>query len=85
MRDDPRMIPDATDDGVADLIAGAGAKTAGTTAQTQLLGYYAAKQRAYAKLMRAIVNRILGVSDEVRDRRDAIAKLQGAQPRHPIH
>ena len=85
MRDDPRMIPDAIDNGVADLIAGAGAKTAGTTVQSQLLGYYAAKQCAYAKLTRAIVNRILRVSDEVRDRRDAIAKLQGAQPRHPIH
>ena len=34
MRDDPRMIPDAIDNGVADLIAGAGAKTAGTTAQS---------------------------------------------------
>ena len=39
MRDDPRMISDAIDNGVADLIAGAGAKTAGTTAQSQLLGY----------------------------------------------
>ena len=94
MRDDRRMTPDAIDNGVADLIAGAGAKTAGTTAQSQLLGYCAAKQRTYAKLMRAIVNRILRVSDEVRNRRDAIAKLHGhsrgvqfidapSQPAHP--
>ena len=36
MRDDPDSIPDAIDNGVADLIAGTGATTAGATAQSHL-------------------------------------------------
>ena len=94
MRDDPDSIPDAIDNGVADLIAGAGATTAGTTAQSQLLGYYSQKQRAYSRLIRAIIDRILRVSDEVRARREAVARQRasgqrGAQfidaPNLPIH
>ena len=55
MRRDPDIIPDAIDNGIADLIAGAGATIAGTAAQSQLRGYYAKKQRAYATLIRAII------------------------------
>ena len=77
MRDDPCIIPDAIDNGVADLIAGAGATTAGTTAQSQLLRYYSTKQRAYARFIRAIIDRILRVSDKVRLIREASAKQRG--------
>ena len=77
MRDDPSIIADAIDNGVAGLIAGAGATTAGTTAQSQLLVYYATKQRAYARLIRAIIDRILRVSDELHSRRETSAKQRG--------
>ena len=83
MRRDPDIIPDAIDNGIADLIAGAGATTAGTAAQSQLLGYYAKKQRAYATLIRAIIKRILRVSDDVRTRREALAKQRGQGHRGP--
>ena len=94
MLDYPDTIPHAIGNGVADLVAGAGATTAGKSAQSQLLRYYADKQRAYSRLMRAITRRVLRVSEEVRARREAQAALQRrgrgptyidapAQPAHP--
>ena len=71
MLDYPDTIPHAIGNGVADLVAGAGATTAGKSAQSQLLRCLADKQRAYLHLMRAIVRRVLSVSSEVRDRREA--------------
>ena len=73
MIDDIDIIPKAIDNGVADLVAGAGATTAGKAAQSQILRYYADKQRAYSRLMRAIIRRVLRVSEEVRARREAHA------------
>ena len=73
MLDDMDIIPNAIDNGVADVVAGAGATTAGKAAQSQLLRYYADKQRAYSRFMRAVIHRILRVSGEVRARRDAQA------------
>ena len=64
-------ISHAIGNGVADLVAGAGATTAGKSAQSQLLRYFADKQRAYIHLMRAIIRRVLRVSSEVRARREA--------------
>ncbi len=94
MVDDIDIIPNAIDNGVADLVAGAGATTAGKTAQSQLLRYYADKQCAYSRLMRAIICRVLRVSEEVRARREAQAALRERgrgptyitapmQPEHP--
>ena len=94
MLDNIDIIPNAIDNGVADLVAGAGATTAGKSAQSQLLRYFADKQRAYTQLMRAIVRRVLRVSGEVRARREAQAALHPrgrgptfidapVQPEHP--
>ena len=71
MLDYPDTIPHAIGNGVADLVAGAGATTAGKSAQSQLLRYFADKQRAYIHLMRAIIRRVLRVSSEVRARSEA--------------
>ena len=74
MRDDPSTIYSAVQNGIADTAAGAGAKTAGRTAQRQLLDYYARKQVAYITLMRAIVAGLVRVGAEVHRRRDAAKK-----------
>ena len=73
MVDDMDIIPKAIDSGVADLVAGAGATTAGKSAQSQLLRYYADKQRAYSRFIRAIILRVLRVSEEFRARTEAQA------------
>ena len=76
MVDNMDIIPNAIDNGVADLVAGAGATTAGKAAQSQLLRYYADKQRAYSRFMRAIIRRVLRVSEEVRARREVQAAIR---------
>ena len=60
--------------GVADVAAGAGATTAGRTAQHQLQVFYARKQTAYSKLMRAITARLVRVRAEVRRSLDEARK-----------